>query len=221
MKYPRTYHLPFSPGATSDDKRLADGWFEKYLGREVVITEKLDGENIHMNQKDCYARSDGAPTRSPWSRNIWDSRDGLYWKVKSCLGETETIFGENLYGEHSIKYDRLPFYFHLFAVSDDRGWYSWDDVSLMANLLGIPTVPVLWRGIFNTEESLKALVEKLVQDPSVYGDTREGVVVRITESFPIEDFPKYVCKWIRAGHVQTDQHWTKTWKKAELYYETD
>ena len=54
----------------------------KYKGKEIVITAKLDGENIHMNQKDCYARSDGAPTRSPWSRNIWDPQFGLYWKIQ-------------------------------------------------------------------------------------------------------------------------------------------
>ena len=28
MKYPRTYHLPYSPGATKDDKKLQVGWFE-------------------------------------------------------------------------------------------------------------------------------------------------------------------------------------------------
>ena len=26
-KYPRTYHLPWSPGATSDDKKLSPDWF--------------------------------------------------------------------------------------------------------------------------------------------------------------------------------------------------
>ena len=70
MKYPRTYHLPYSPGATKDDKKLQDGWFMNYKDKEIVITEKMDGENIHMTKKDCYARSDGAPTRSDWSLNI-------------------------------------------------------------------------------------------------------------------------------------------------------
>ena len=46
MKYPRTYHLPYSPGATKDDKKLQDGWFSSYIGQEIVITAKLDGENI-------------------------------------------------------------------------------------------------------------------------------------------------------------------------------
>ena len=216
MKYPRTYHLPYSPGATKDDKKLQDGWFKNYIGQEIVITEKHDGENIHMNQKDCYARSDGAPTRSPWSRNIWDPQEGLYWKIKQFIGENETIYGENLYGEHSIHYNNLTDYFHLFAVNNDLTWYSWDDVKIMADIMNIPTVPELWRGMIYNEHELQKIVESLVKYPSIYGEHREGVVVRLTNSFKIEDFSKYVCKWVRPNHVQTNEHWTKNWKKAEL-----
>ena len=216
MKYPRTYHLPYSPGATKDDKKLQDGWFSNYIGEEIVITEKLDGENIHMNQKDCYARSDGAPTRSPWSRNIWDPQEGLYWKIKSLIGPNETIFGENLYGEHSIHYNNLDNYFHLFAVNDGKEWYSWDSIKTMSEILDIPHVPQLWRGFIYNEKQLEELVNKFVNMPSIYGDKREGVVVRLTSSFPLDDFKYYVCKWVRPNHVQTDEHWTKKWKKAKL-----
>ena len=218
MKYPRTYHLPYSPGATKDDKKLQDGWFKNYIGQEIVITEKLDGENIHMNQKDCYARSDGAPTRSPWSRNIWDPNDGLYWEIKQYIGENETIFGENLYGEHSIHYNKLTDYFHLFAVNDGVNWYSWNDVKMMADIMNIPHVPELWKGIIYNQDELKELVEYFVKQPSIFGDHREGVVVRITDSFNINDFKNCVCKWVRKDHVTTDEHWTKNWKKAELIY---
>ncbi len=77
-KYPRTYHLPYSPGATSDDKKLSSNWFENYKGRQIIITEKLDGENTCMNHYDVFSRSHGAPTRSPWSKNMWE-HDGI-WK---------------------------------------------------------------------------------------------------------------------------------------------
>ena len=216
MKYPRTYHLPYSPGATKDDKKLQDNWFSWFMGEEIVITEKLDGENIHMNQKDCYARSDGAPTRSPWSRNIWDPNDGLYWKIKSLIGSNETLFGENLYGEHSIHYNKLKEYFHLFALSTDSFWESWDSVKLFSTFIGVPTVPELWRGWIYSEKQLEELVNKFVNMPSVYGDTREGVVIRLTSSFPLDDFKHYVCKWVRRDHVTTSIHWTKTWKVAKL-----
>ena len=85
--------------------------------------------------------------------------------------------------------------------------------------MNIPHVPELWRGMIYKEEDLQKLVEKYVHDSEWYGDIREGVVVRLTSSFPIDDFKYYVCKWVRPNHVQTDEHWTRNWKKAELNYE--
>lgn len=217
MKYPRTYHMPWSPGATSDDKILKLGWFDNYKGKQVVFTEKLDGENTCMTYADVYARSHGAPTRSPWSRNLWDLQEGLYWKVKNAIGPNEEVFGENLYGEHSIHYDRLLAYWHMFAVNNGERWYSWDEVCEFAEMLGVPHVPELYRIVVQDEEQVKTIVNDLMRMPSCYGKEKEGIVMRIVDSFPIEEFPNCVCKYVRANHVQTDEHWTRNWKKAELY----
>ena len=219
MKYPRTYHLPWSPGATSDDKKLQEGWFDFYKGKEVVFTEKLDGENTAMTHYDVYARSHGAPTRSPWSRNLWDPSDGLYWKIKQYIGPNETIYGENLYGEHSIHYDALDAYWHMFAVNDGNLWYSWDEVKEFAKILGVPHVPELERCVLREEGEVKEIIDELMNNYTSYyanRSGREGIVMRITDSFPIMEFPHYVCKYVRSNHVQTDEHWTRNWKKAEL-----
>ena len=40
VKFPRTYHLPFSPGVGSDDKIISS--LESLLGKEVVVTEKME-----------------------------------------------------------------------------------------------------------------------------------------------------------------------------------
>ena len=217
MKYPRTYHVPFSPGATSDDKRMTEeGFLQYFAGKRLVFTEKLDGENSALTHYDCYARSAGAPTRSPWSINLWGN-DGLLWRVKDSIGEDETVYGENLYGEHSIHYGSLKEYFHVFAVNNGTEWYSWEDVELMARILGLPTVPVLGKGYVSSLEELKEIIDELMGEPSAYGDTKEGIVIRVMDAFPTDDdFSHYVCKYVRANHVQTDEHWTRHWKKAEL-----
>ena len=219
MKYPRTYHMPFSPGATKDDKKLKDGWFEYYRGKEIILTEKLDGENTCMTNNGVFARSHAAETRSPWSINLWGN-DGLYWKVKGLIDNGLYIFGENLYGEHSIHYDALKSYFHLFAAYSDivDEWWEWDDVMFISKVMEIPAVPVLWRGVAQTEEQIRDLILKEMKKPSAYGTTKEGIVMRTTSGFSGEDFPNYVCKYVRANHVQTDEHWTRNWKKAELVY---
>jgi hypothetical protein len=54
MKYPRTPHLPWSPGGTSDDKRMLD--VGPLLG-DVVITEKMDGSNVALSRENFFARS--------------------------------------------------------------------------------------------------------------------------------------------------------------------
>ena len=51
-KYPRTYHLPFSPGTTSDDKKLGADWFKDYEGKEVDMSIYLN--DIPSFQKGVY-----------------------------------------------------------------------------------------------------------------------------------------------------------------------
>lgn len=217
MKYPRTYHVPFSPGATKDDKKLKDGWFEYYRGKEIVLTEKLDGENSCLCQRGVFARSHGTETRSPWSINLWGD-DGLYWEVKGFIDDDLLVFGENLYGEHSIHYSKLKDYFHVFACYNETTdkWWSWDDVKFVSKVLGVPHVPTLWRGKAESEDQIKEIIFQTMNMPSAYGDTKEGVVMRVTDEFDGDDFPNYVCKYVRPNHVQTDEHWTRNWKKAEL-----
>ena len=219
-KYPRTYHLPFSPGATSDDKKLSSSYFDLFRDREVVITEKLDGENSALTRENVYSRSHTVPTRSPWSINLWGNT-GIHWKIKDAIGSKEILYGENLYGIHSIEYSHLPAYFFLFAIRDDERWYSWNEIVEYAALLDLPTVPELYRGTFNDQGQFEKMIENLVTQPSTFGHTREGVVVRIADEFPIiycgeYNFQFNVAKYVRANHVQTDEHWTRNWKRAEI-----
>lgn len=62
-KYPRTYHLPWSEGATNDD-RISHS-IDSFLNTDIIITEKLDGENCGMTNNGVYARSHTVFTTSP------------------------------------------------------------------------------------------------------------------------------------------------------------
>lgn len=211
MKYGRTYHFPFSPGTSSDD-RIHSEW-QGILSKELVVTEKLDGENTCLKRTGVFARSHAAPTQSPWSvkmRELWDI-------LKHDLGDLE-IFGESLYAIHSIEYERLEHYFYVFAIRHERRWLSWDEVVFYANLLDLPTVPVVARGIFD-EQSLTQLILDGIQQESKLGGNCEGFVVRSTEGFEEEDFKNSVLKYVRKNHVKTDEHWTKNWKRAKLWFE--
>ncbi len=114
--------------------------------------------------------------------------------------------------------DKLPSYWFMFTGYDKEidMWYSWDEAKFMASYLEVPHVPELWTGVIDTELQLKELVEKFVNELEIYGTQREDVVIRLRNQFARNDFYYYVCKWVRPNHVQTDEHWIRNWKKAEL-----
>lgn len=63
VKYPRTYHLPWSHTTGSPDRFLPD--VRHFAGIEVVITEKMDGENTTIYRDHVHARAiDGGSHKS-------------------------------------------------------------------------------------------------------------------------------------------------------------
>ena len=71
VKYPRTYHFEWSPGKTKDDKTLFD--LSNFEGKNIVLTEKMDGENTTMMKDWYYARSLDSkdhPSRH-WVKGLW------------------------------------------------------------------------------------------------------------------------------------------------------
>ncbi len=194
-KYPRSFHLPWSLGATSDDKVLAS--VEHFTGQEVVVTAKMDGENTSLYRDGIHARSlDGAHHESQaWVRS-------LQGRIGHEIPENWRVCGENLFARHSIAYQGLPSYFQVFSIWNERNEaLSWDETTEWAELFGLVAVPVLWRGIWD-EETVKSLYRSTLD-----GNVLEGYVVRVAASFPYAAFAKSLAKFVRANHVTTDQHW--------------
>ena len=57
QKYGRTYHYPFSPGTTSDDRIAQDYWENLQHIPLLIHTEKLDGENNCLSKHGVFALS--------------------------------------------------------------------------------------------------------------------------------------------------------------------
>lgn len=192
-KYPRTYHLPYSLGASDDDKILPDD--EIFRNKNVVVTVKMDGENTTISKNKVYARS--VDSRHEWYHS-WLLNFSS--RIQYNIHENERICGEYLYCKHSIKYTNLLSYFMGFSMWNEDVCYNWDDTVHLFNFLDIKPVPWLYRGIYNRE-----IVEKIFHDVIKSGD--EGIVVRNINSFKYEDFSANVAKCVRPNHVQTDTHW--------------
>ena len=197
-KYPRTWHLPFSEGATDDDKTL--GSVEHFVGRVGVVTEKLDGENTTLyTDSYCHARSlDSASHESQaWVR-------ALAARVGHEIPAGWRVCGENVYAQHSLGYDRLASYFYVFAIYDaDNRCLSWDETVEWAGLLGLEVVPVLYRGVWD-----EAAVKACYDGTSRVGDEGEGYVVRVEDGYHYDEFEWSLAKFVRKGHVvEGAKHW--------------
>jgi hypothetical protein len=201
-KYPRSLHLPFSPGGTNDDKRLSS--VDHFLDQDLVLTEKMDGSNVCLESAAVFARSHSGAPKHP----SFDALKQMHASIRHLISEEVQVFGEWCYARHSIAYDQLPGYLLLFGIRHRGLWCSWDEVQMWAEELGVPTVPELARSSFSTAKELQEAVEGLAVQPSKCGGEREGVVVRRAGTFWDHDFPLALAKWVRKGHVQTDDHWS-------------
>lgn len=214
VKYPRTFHMPWSQSETSDDVFWKDTSF--FNGKEIVITEKMDGECTSIyHGGNCHARS--MDSRHHPSRSVIKSLAG---QIGYLIPENFRVCGENLFAYHSIFYTDLPSYFLVFGIYDESNkCLSWDDTEELCKELGLHTVPVLYRGIWD-DKNVKSLwtgkgtfptFTTQIQNPTFPDDFiesgAEGYVARIVDSFHYDDFRQNCAKYVRPNHVQTSTHW--------------
>lgn len=191
VKYPRTFHLPWSRSKTDDDKILLTD--DMFLNKHVIITEKMDGENTSLYADKLHARSiemDSHESRS-WIKNFWNT-------IKHEIPVGWRICGENLYAKHSIYYDNLESYFMGFSIWNEKNTcLSWTNTMEWFELLNITSVPILYNGIYTGKDCI----------PTINELKQEGYVIRLHDSFSYGQFKNSIAKCVRKGHVTTDNHW--------------
>ncbi len=193
IKYPRSYHFPWSENLKNDDRMLSST--DAFYDKRVIITEKMDGENTTLYNDFIHARSlDSKHHESrDWVKAFWG-------KIKHEIPEGWRICGENLYAKHSILYNGLPSYFLGFNIWNEKNiCLSWDDTKEWFDLLGIVSVPTIYDGIYPKE-----WITKIQYD---LNRKQEGYVVRLAEAIAYRDFKYKVGKWVRKNHVQTSEFW--------------
>jgi len=204
VKYPRTYHLPWSPGMNRDDRQMTD--ISIFEGQRVMICEKLDGENTTWYNDYIHARSldsDSHPSRN-WVKNLWAQHayelpDG--WRL--C--------GENMFAKHAIHYTKengnaLDSFFYVFSIWNEKNMcLSWDETIEWIQLLGLTPVPVIYDGIWNMN-----IIEELNKKMEASPNTIEGYVIRLAREYHYSEFRDVCGKYVRKNHVQNNHgHWSQ------------
>lgn len=187
VKYPRTYHLPWSTMGKYD--RMMQS-MDYLIGERVVVTLKMDGENTTMYHDHIHARSidSGSHESRNWVKGLWGK---INWMIDPGM----RICGENLYAVHTVEYNHLPSYFMLFSIWQDNICLSWDETIEYAKILGLETVPVIFDGNFDQ----MAIQEAFKQ----YAPSHEGYVVRLAKEFNYGQFRHVVGKYVQPEFRQT------------------
>jgi RNA ligase (TIGR02306 family) len=154
-------------------------------GEQVLITEKIEGENISIihDGERLWVRS----------RNLYKKEDPIshWWKtvLEMQLNEKLAMFpgfafiGELYCGVKYFPYDgpvidnKVQRKIRIFDIWDtkDRRYVEWNALKEMCSQVGLEIVPELYMGEWKTDKSLYALAE----GNSTIGDNlREGFVMR-------------------------------------------
>jgi hypothetical protein len=159
--------------------------------------------------------------------------------IKGDLGDLE-IFGENCYAIHSIKYINLPDHFFVFRIRNKDMWLSWEETKFYAAMLDMQTVPEIFvrhpESMFPQNE-YEGMLLSTVTGESAFGSVEnslfnpksgerviqrckmEGVVDSNADEYRVSEFKLNVFKYVRKDHVTTDEHWTKSPRRATLAHE--
>lgn len=212
-KPPRTAHLPWSDGVGRDDTVWRDT--SSLAGREVVVTLKIDGENNTVygpegEERGGYVHARRTePLASDPSRN---QVKAVAAELGPELPEGWRFQAENIMGVHTIRYANLRphprWFFQMFRVwQSNNVALSWDEMSEWAELLGLPTVPVLWRGTWS-----ERAVRELDALKAFEGDRVEGYVVAPAAGFSLREHARLVAKYVRPDFRGPDQH-NRPWSR--------
>lgn len=189
MRYPKTPHC--DPNII-----IPKGW---------IVTIKIDGENSSIYYDGTFhIRSINSKSPSKDGRaKAWAS---MIAPILCAEGYHRLVF-ENCYDQHSIHYVKPFNPLHAFyqtilitkMVGDEETVIPYEESSTFCQNYGIATTPIV----------CIADGERTVSDYAQLINTKyqEGLVFRNPASFPLENLHQSIVKWVRRGHVQTDQHW--------------
>ena len=198
IKYPRTQHFHYSEKLGSDDRQCTDD--QHFKNRRTICSLKMDGENSSLYSIKSHARS---------LSSLIDSEDRRWLdafrisKIENKIPDNYRICGENMFYQHTCQYKDLESMFYAFSIWDGETCLSWDDTTSMCSSLGILHVPIIYDGIYDKDAILKAFENYI----KISENDVEGFVVRLADSYKLEDFPTSVSKYVRKSFVIPDKHW--------------
>lgn len=211
--FPRIPHLPGS-AATSDDSLVSDA--VAWLRTPVVVEEKLDGANVAIWRAchgfavagrggiDAQDRAGQLGRLRAWTQMHHESLDAL-------LGVDEVLYGEWLWLEHSLRYDRLPDWFVALDLwTPERGFITSDRRDARVQAVGLVAPPRIQATAIRSVDELDRLC-----GPSAWSSERmEGLVLRQECNGRLVDR----AKWVRPDFLRkSNEAWRRPYPTNALF----
>lgn len=187
-KYPKTPHLPWS--SVSDPKDTILYTYKELVGEEIVITEKLDGENCIITKNDIILKDRDI------KRDIDKKLLEIAYQIQKSISEYDTIVLESMFHSLSINYDKLERSVYGISYWKEDLCLSWENTTTFFNAIDVITPPILYNGSWNN----KVIID--LNHRINNSDSMEGYVVRIKKEFKKKDFDKSIAKYVKPFFVQ-------------------
>ena len=165
-KYPRTRHIEGSGLQLGDDPQSAP--FAELAGRYLVVEEKMDGANcglsfdpqgrLRLQSRGHYLMGGPRERQFEWLKS-WAARYAA--DLWALLGDRYVLYGEWLYGKHSIFYTDLPHYlleFDIYDMHEDVFLATEQRQQMLRDAPYIASVRVIYAGQVRSLAALQALV---------------------------------------------------------------
>ena len=187
----------------ADGSNCGVSWTEQPLirNRSKILNK------AHQSHKDTPAKAQFKPIWN-WA---YTHEDGIR-EVLTRLGGPGTIYGEWLWAEHSLHYDRLPDWFLAYDVwsADAQKFVSPRLLPGLLNGTGLAYIQP-----FKLGDGLTSITEHLDTQSAFRIGNREGVVIKTTDT--LDEWVTGHYKIVRSDFQRMDDEWNdRAMKRNEL-----
>ena len=213
---PRIPHLRPYGGGDADALRLTEVAARRWFGPDLIVEEKLDGANVAIwldgeRGIRCAGRGGmGAMDRGGQLGRLRAWASERTEPLRALLAEQEVLYGEWLYLQHSVRYDRLPDLLCGLDLWTSRGGFTTvSERDRRCGALGLWTAPTVFRGALRTMLDLEALSARSPLGPAAM----EGLILRREGPEGLIDR----VKWVRTDFGRVgDADWRRGRPKNAL-----
>jgi len=203
-KYEKTYRIRIPQFQVPGKHYLSSDETKRLIGAKVIVEEKMDGANAgiirHKSGLHLQKRGSLVSTSEHAQFQFFHGWSNVNYDKIMAIPVGYLIYGELMYAQHNIFYDKLPDYFLVFDIFNGKKFLSREERNEFCEILGFSQVPFISEGYFKLED-LYSLLPKI----SAYGDRAEGIVIK---RYRKKEYMRGKIVW--PEFMKTiDEHWTK------------